>query len=131
MALINMAVLGMVLVPSDPNVVCTIVVTGLPSTRLKADNLGVYLDGTMITVTAITVPSAGATIPDPGPYNVPLNATATRTKSEGTLVLREGDESDIITTTTFPQIPGTPPTPYPVSFSIVIDSAGQIRSKAE
>lgn len=130
MALIDMAVLGMALVPSDPTVQCTIVVTGVPSTRLKADNLGVYLDGTMLAVTAITVPSAGATIADPGPYNVPLNATATRTKSDGTLVLREDDESDIINAT--PQIPGSPsPTPYPVSFTIVIDSAGQTRSKAE
>lgn len=130
MALIDMAVLGMSLVPSDPTVQCTIVVTGVPSTRLKADNLGVYLDGTMLAVTAITVPSAGATIADPGPYNVPLNATAMRTKSDSTLVLREDDESDMINAT--PQIPGSPsPTPYPVSFTIVIDSAGQTRSKAE
>jgi len=130
MALIDMAVIGMALIPNDPLVVCTIVVVGLPSIRLKADNLGVYLDGTIVAVTAITVPSAGATIPDPGPYNVPLNATAVRTKSESTLVLRKGDESDIINAT--PQIPGSPsPTPYPVSFSIVIDSAGQTRSKAE
>lgn len=124
------AVEGMTLVPSDPNVVCTITIVGAAQVKEKCEGNGMYVDGTIVSVTAITYPSAGATIADPGPYNVPLNASAIKTKAEGTEVLREGDSSDTVNAT--PQIPASPsPTPYPISFTIDISVAGQTTVRAE
>lgn len=125
----NIATEDMVLEPSDPTVSCTILL--LPTAQNKANiSTGrIYVDGDQITVSAITVPTAGATTPDPGPYTVALNASATKVKCGGIAVLREGDISDEITAN--PQIPGSPPTPYPVVFTIKISAAGQLKVKGE
>lgn len=123
----NIAVDGMTLITNPSTVVATIVLIDVPSIRLKADGKSVYLDGAQVTVTAITNPPAGATVPDPGPYTVPLNSSAIRPKSEGSLVLLEGDESDTINAS-----PTTPvPVVVPTAFTIEILSAGQTRSKAQ
>ncbi|NIV93787.1 hypothetical protein GWN42_13560 [candidate division KSB1 bacterium] len=116
--------------PLFPNVVATIVVAPPTGIKNKGENKLVHRDGDQITVSAITVPAAGATIPDPASYTVPLNATALKTKAEGVLVLRQDDQSDLISAT--PQIPSTPdPIDYPVSFKCKISVAGQIKSKAQ
>lgn len=115
-------------VPPVTPVVVTIVVSPPTGTKTLATAL-VHRDGDQITVSAITVPAAGATIPDPGPYNVAMEATATKVISEGTVVLREGDQSEIINAT--PQIPGSPPTDYPVSFNCVVSVAGQTKVSAQ
>ena len=125
MALKEVANQSMVLFPDDPLVVCTIVITGSASTKVKAGGVGVYQDGLQISVSAITYPSAGATIPDPGPYVVAMNAEAQKVKAENKLVLRIEDLSDTISAT--PQIPGSPPTDYPISFKAEIITAGQIK----
>jgi hypothetical protein len=134
MALELVAVEGMTVIvdptsPSPPGaVVATITVNPATGTKVSAGAL-VHRDGDQISVSAITVPSAGATTPDPGPYVVALNATATKTKAEGTEVLRQDDVSDVINAV--PVIPGSPPVNYPVSFTCKISVAGQMKVKAQ
>jgi hypothetical protein len=110
-------------------VVATILVNPPTGIKVKASNLLVHRNGDSIQVSAITVPSAGATIPDPGPYPATMTATAIKTKAEAIPVLRQNDQSTVIAAT--PQIPGTPPTPYPVTFQCVVSVPGQIKAKAE
>lgn len=118
----------MILAVDNPTVVATITQTGTPSVKTKLSNKGAIEDGYGLSVSAITAPGAGATIPDAGPYSVVINATAIKVKSSNKLACRKGDKSDIINAT--PQIPGVPPTPYPVSFQVEITDAGQIKAKA-
>jgi hypothetical protein len=126
---ILIAVDGATLFQNDPLVVCTITPVGVPSIINKAENKGFLLDGYQVSVSVITYPSAGATIPDPGPYVVAFSSGATKVKESGTLVLLEGDLTATINAT--PQIPALPsPTPYPISFEIEITVAGQIKVKA-
>ena len=122
------AVESATLLQDDPNVVCTITPTGTPSNTCKAEGSGILKDGYTVSVSNITVPSAGATIPDPGPYVVAFESTATKVKVDGTLVLLEADKTVIINA--IPQIPGSPNTPYPVAFKIEITAAGQTKVNA-
>lgn len=103
--------------------------TGTPSSKVKAAGKGVLKDGYGLSVSNITDPGAGASIPDPGPYNVSFSATAMKVKAENTLVLRKDDETGVINAT--PQIPGTPNVPFPVAFKFVITDAGQVKVKAQ
>ena len=124
--MIEFAVTGMTLQQNNVNVICTIAIIGSPSEKTKAEGKYVYLDNTIIRVTNITVPTAGATVPDPGPYDVPLNATTIKNKSENKYILRKNDESDTINA--IPKIPRDgPDTPYPVSFKVVIVNSNQIK----
>lgn len=120
----EIAVLGMTLAPDNPLVICTITIVSLPSVKTKAQGSGVYENGCQVSVSAITVPSVGATIPDPGPYTASFSATATKSKADSKLVLRVNDTTGTITAT--PQIPG--PSPYPVNFKIKITNAGQVKA---
>jgi hypothetical protein len=114
---------------SDPMVLATVSLCGIPSEKCKADGGGMCKNGFQATVSNISVPSAGATIADPGPFTVSFSATATKTKADGTLVLLEGDKTETIKAT--PKIPPIPPAvepvPYPVSFELSIASAGQVK----
>ncbi len=124
----NIANESMILQVDNLIVVATISITGSSSTKVKAIS-GVYQDGLAISVTNITAPSAGATIPDPGPYNENIASSATKVKAETKLVLLEGDTSGTINAT--PKIPSSPnPIDFPVSFKVEISSAGQIKAKA-
>ena len=107
----------------------TVVDAGSASLKVKAGGQGVIKNGYGLTVSAITDPGAGATIPDPGPYSVSFSATAAKVKADGTLILRADDETGIISAT--PQIPGSPPTPFPVQFKYKISSAGQSKVAAQ
>jgi hypothetical protein len=135
MALKLIAVQGMTVIVdaatvTPPGTVVATIVAGPPgSTKVKAEAKLAYLDGDSITVTAITVPGAGATTPDPGPYNVAMSSSATKVKAEGTLVLLEGDQSATINAV--PKIPGSPPIDYPVSFKCKVSVAGQAKAKAQ
>jgi hypothetical protein len=124
----KIAVQGMTVQTNPATVTATIVVDPPTGSKMLC-NAQVHRDGDEVTVTAITVPSAGATTPDPGPYTVPFNSSASKVSSEGKNVLLEGDESDTISAT--PQIPGSPPTPYPVDFKIKITAAGQDKAFAK
>lgn len=103
-----------------------VALTGLPSTRLRADNKSVCLDEIGITVSGIT--ADGAPTPDPVIYSSKLNASGSRLKSEEKAVLLEGDLSDSISAT---PLTAPPPggTPVPVVFKIQISDAGQERVK--
>lgn len=132
MALKNVATAGysatlQVLVGVSPQ--GTVVDTGVPSAKVKAPagGNGIIKHGYGITVSAITDPGAGATIPDPVPYNVSYSAQAVKVKADGSLVLRLDDETGVINA--IPIIP--PSTPFPVSFKYKITSAGQTKVKAE
>jgi len=117
---------SMILMPDNPAVICSISIVGISSLKVKAGGSGVYKDGLMLSVSAITFGSA--TIPDAGPYVVPLNATIMKCKADGDLILVEGDLSDMINAT--PKTPSSPnPIDTPISFKIKIQSAGQIKVK--
>ena len=123
------AVEGATLLQDDPLVVCTIMEVGVPSLTCKAEGNGMLKDGYNITVSNITYPSAGATIPDLGPYPASFISGATKVKADGTLVLLEGDLTAIISAT--PQIPSSPsPIPYPITFKVEVKVAGQLTVKA-
>lgn len=123
------AVDGATLFQDDPLVVCTITPVGIPSITCKAEGKGMLKDGYNITVSAITYPSAGATIPDPAVYPAAFITGATKVKADDTLVLLEGDTTATISAA--PLIPASPsPTPYPITFKIEITVAGQIKVKA-
>ena len=106
---------------SDPTVSASVTLTGTPSSKSRAGGKGVCKDVFTATVSAITKPPA--TIPDPGPYSVTFSATATKCRADGTLVLRVDDATGDITAT--PKVPGSPPTPQPVTFNLKITAAGQ------
>lgn len=128
MSLKLIAVQGMTLVTNPSTVTATIAAAPPTGTKCSASAL-VHRDGDKITVSAITVPTAGATTPDPGPYTVAIVATAEKTKAEGLLVARQDDETEEINAT--PKIPGSPPVDYPVTFTIKISAAGQTKAKAQ
>lgn len=114
---------------SPPGTVVCVIVNDPPTgTKLLASSAQAYRDGDTSKVSAITVPGAGATIPDPGPYTATWQSTAIKDSSEGKKLLLEGDQTTVINAV--PQIPGTPPTNYPVSFQLVVQSAGQVKAKA-
>jgi hypothetical protein len=100
----------------------------VPSIKCKAEGKGMLKDGYQVIVSAITCPSAGASTPDAVAYPSTFETTATKVKADGTLVLLEGDLTATISAT--PQIPGSPPVPYPVSFKIEIKLAGQTKVNA-
>jgi hypothetical protein len=126
----NVAVNGFSYSISDSTVVCTIVLTGVSSTYSFVDNNGICLDGFSLTVTAITVPSKGATISDPGPYNASFSSSSSNTTDNNTKVLLVNDKTGTITAT--PQIPsGGTPVPYPVTFYISISNAGQSTTSSD
>ena len=115
--------------PPGASVAGAIAVAPPTGTKAKAEAKLIHRDGDQITVSGITAPGGGAITPDPGSYTVPLNATATKTKAEGTEVLRVDDQSDTINAV--PVIPGSPPVNYPVSFKCVISDPGQAKVKAQ
>lgn len=115
---------------TNPIVVATIIKTGVASTKSKVGGIGVLKDGFGVQVVAITVPSAGATIPDPGPKNETLSATATKCQAleDHKFVLRVDDETATISAT--PKIPSTPnPIDFPVTFKVKISAAGQNKAQ--
>lgn len=124
------AVQGMT-VTIDPSTVATATIVVLPptGTKVKVEGKLTHRDGDQITVSVITVPSAGATIPDPGPYTVPINKTVLKVKAEGIEVLVLDDVSDTINA--IPKIPGSPPgsppVDHPVSFSCKITDVNQTK----
>jgi len=123
------AIVDVTTVTPPGTVVATIIALPPTSTKGLAENKAIYLDGDQIQVVAITVPSAGATIPDPGPYVVGITATASKCTLENKYPLRLGDQSSLISAV--PQIPGSPPVNYPVSFKCVISNAGQSKVSAQ
>lgn len=126
MSLKAVAVQGFSYAISDGGVSASVALTGTPSSKVIG-GAGICKHGFGVTVSAITKPPA--TIPDAGPYNVTFSATATKVKADGSLVLRVDDVTGDITAT--PQIPGTPPTPSPVTFHLTITNAGQTKVVAQ
>lgn len=98
-----------------------------PSTKTLEDSKGVLMDGHQIVVTGVTADMA--TTPDATPKNANYSSAAEYTKEDGSLVLLEGDETGTINAT--PYIPGSPATPYPVSFHYRISAAGQSKILGE
>ncbi|MBV6340981.1 hypothetical protein [Candidatus Magnetobacterium casense] len=115
-------------IPAVTPLVATILVNPPTGTKVTATAL-VHRQDDTVTVSAITVPAAGATIPDPGPYTKKIVAAATKTKAEGKLVARLDDLTETFSAT--PKIPGAPPTDYPVTFKCKITAAGQTKVKAQ
>lgn len=111
----------------EPGISADVVKTGVPSIKVKVGGSGVVNHGFSIVVTNIK--TVAASIPDPGPYTVSYQATATKVKADDNLVLRERDETEVINA--MPHIPGMPPVPMPVSFKYQITAAGQLLVRAE
>jgi len=124
----DIAIDSMTLIFSDPNIQGTIIKIGPASTKCKHQGTGYVLDGYEVSVSAITYPTAGATIPDAGPYSANFSSSAQKSKGENELVCLQGDETGTINAT--PQIPGTPPLDYPISFTVQIQNSGQTKEKS-
>ena len=106
-----------------------IVLIGTPQDKEKAEGNGIYIEGLQVSISSISVPAVGASIPDVGLYTEEFVATAKKVKVEGSVVLRVDDETAIITA--YPEIPATPDAiPYPTSFTIRITDANQTKVKA-
>jgi hypothetical protein len=110
-------------------VVATIAVAPPTGTKNLAGAKLMHRHGDQITVTAITVPTAGATTPDSGPYVKALEAKGTKVLAESVLVLRQNDQSAVVSA--IPKIPGSPPVEYPVTFKCIISNAGQTKVLAK
>lgn len=119
----------MIIIQSDPGVACIITKTGMPSTKSKLNNNGIIKDAFEVTISNITYPSAGATIPDPVTYTKSFIATSLKDKVENDYVCRLGDKTGVINAS--PLIPGIPPVVYPISFTIDIVDAGQTKVSGE
>jgi len=112
---------------SLPGVSGVITLLGTASVINKVNGDGFLLDGFQVQVTNIT--TSTATIPDPGPYMVSMNATIAKVKENSVLALVNGDISDLINAT--PQTPATPdPIDTPVAFNIGISDPNQDKVKA-
>lgn len=112
-----------------PDTIIPIVIPTVFSTKVLAGGIFIWYNNATFTVT-VTVPDKGATIPS-APITGTWIASSTKTKEKfvNEFVCREGDESAPITAT--PQIPGSPPVNYPVTFTLKIQSAGQIKVSTE
>lgn len=120
------AVQGFTYEISDATVMATVVLTGVPSLKLKSAHMGACLDQFSAIISVIT--KTPATIPDPGPYTVNFSATALKLKDGMKFVLRVDDVTgDIIAT---PQVPGNPPSPSPCTFHLKITDAGQTKLRS-
>ena len=86
--------------------------------RIAVDGMSVVVDNT----TTVPPETVVLTI-------VVAPPTATKTKAEGKLVLRQNDQSETIKA--IPKIPGSPPVDYPISFKCAVLSAGQTKVKAQ
>ncbi len=126
------AVQGMTLtiVNSLPTPVLGIItILGVPSVTNKAEGKGAYLDNLQIQIANITSPAGGATIPDLVPKIVGIPASIQKAKEFGVYFLVVNDITGIINAT--PQIPGSPPSNYPVTFQVQITNANQTVWKVE
>ena len=99
-------------------------ITSIPSTKVRAEGKGVYAEkidftfagGSEPTVTSGTVEGSGS-----------IPATATKNKSEGKLVVREGDTGTLTGTG---ENPSPPPTTLPLTGPVEVSFAGQTKVKA-
>jgi hypothetical protein len=118
MALIPVAVDGLTLVDDNVANTTSLTITSIPSTKVKAENKGVYAKELEFTI------NAGSGIPGSCILVSPLTGqkispTATKVKAEGELVMREQDSVTINATgQTTPSPP--PPSPCPLVFQIRI-----------
>jgi len=120
MALELIAVQGMTFKFVNPAHSGVVTVTGAPSIKVKAGS-GVYKDKLTIAISAGT---DGTVVNATGSGNIP--ATAAKTKADGSLVLRKGDQSiDILMAGT---IPGSGPGSYTTKVEIL--DPGQTKAKA-
>ena len=108
-----------------------IVVSPPTAQKVKCEGALVHRDDDKITVSGITAPGAvpPATIADSATYIVDMTASAEKVTAEGALVLREGDKSLTINAT--PEVPGSPPVKYPVSFQCIVTDPNQTTVKAQ
>ena len=99
--------------------------TGTPSTKVRA-GAPIYRGPTGATVSGVTNPAQGATIPSP-PLAAILTPSSTKVRAESQAPLRVDDE---VTVVVFPAQPGTPPVPVPTSMTIKVTAAGQSKVRA-
>lgn len=107
--------------PSDAN---CIQINSVASNKFKCDGKGVYVSPLQITVNGYSV-SASSTV-QTSPVPASIVATAIKNKSDGKLVMREGDQ---LIGLTIPVTVGGQAATIPIS--IKISNAGQNKVKAE
>lgn len=126
------------IVPVNPPDVIQALITVLtpPSLVCKAGGLAIYKGDIALSIqNVVTIaPAPPASIPDPASVpplfiSATVHPTAQYVKSTGELVLREGDDTDVINAT--PKIPSSPtPIDYPIAFTVRVKTAGQNEVKA-
>lgn len=119
------AVEGMELTISPKTVSATIGIATPPNTNIKAEGNGVYMDGTVISLTKLEQGIDGASFVFPGPVPLTFNSSATKVSDnsvEKTPVLLQGDSTNSVEVTlTDPTTTAT----VVVDVSVSITAAGQ------
>jgi hypothetical protein len=129
----EIAVDGCTLTITTAGVNGTISIVSVPSTKVKAEDKGVYSGDMQLMITGITgIPPAGSS--SPGTASCSISPTATSVKAEGQLVCRVGDKvqnvSAVGATEPNPPPPGNTK-PSTIIFDVEITDAGQTKVTAE
>jgi hypothetical protein len=118
------AVSGLIMSTDTPSITAILLLTDVPSIKVKASGSGVHIDGSTVSATVVTEGNyVGA-----GPFTANYPATSTKSKAEGSLVLRENDESETITATVTNTV--SPFDSKDITFKAVISSAGQTKVRS-
>lgn len=130
MALKNIANENMTIEIVTPGVTGTISLVSTPSTKVKADGVGVYRGSLQFGVSNIQQSPCGTASPG-SVASASISPTTSKVKADGQLVLREGDKVTGLSAVGATQ-PGTPsPIPCTIIFDVEITNAGQSKVKAE
>lgn len=133
MTLAPIAVSGMILkivpVKATDSTAGKITIVGVAYDRGDAGGSGIYQHGLQIQIASVTASDAGATIADPKVITATIHAAQNRVTCGGVAILREGDQTDVLTAE--PSIPGPPQQSYVTEFRVKISSAGQTKVEAQ
>ncbi len=127
MTLKNIANEDLTIAPKEPDTSGSIAVTSAASTKVKADK-GVYSGGIGVQISGATFGTGPALCTQTSPVTTTIEATATKTKADGSLVNRVDDESPTLAIAGL--LPDTV-TACSIAFTAQITDAGQDKAKAQ
>ena len=101
--------------------------TGAAAVKSRADSKAILQDGYTAQVSNVTDPGAGATTPDPGPFNLTYSAIASKVKAESKAVLREDDETNTITA--YPKNSSGTPIMVVIKYKVLDAAQSKVRAQ--
>lgn len=108
----------------------SIEIISVPSTKVKANNKGVYRGDLIFNVSGLVQGVCGTSTAGSN-LGVTISPTAVKVKAEGLEVLRKGDKVTEVTSSGAMQ-PGSPsPTACTITYDVEVVDAGQTKAKAE